>query len=219
MTSVSEAHPDTDPGEGTSSLLLQAVRGEGERISVGDIADALDARAFGLATLIFSLPSIVPMPPGVPTVVGVALLIVSIQMVLGRHELWLPRFMARHSFPRASMVGAMEWFAPRLRAVERIARPRLLFLTGKAGTVLVGIVVLVMAVVLILPLPPGGNFPPALACAVLGMGLAERDGVIVLIGLVASIVATVAVTAVTWLFIQNLPEFIAWLMKSLGFGG
>ena len=217
MPAASNGHSAPEAGAGTSKLLLQAVRGDSERISVGDILDALDARAFGLAILIFSLPSIVPMPPGVPTVIGVALLIVSVQMVIGRHELWLPRFLTKRSFPRKSLVSALEKLAPRLEAVERVARPRLFFLTGKIGTVLIGLVVLFMAIVLILPLPPGGNFPPALACAVLGMGLVERDGVIILIGLIASVVATIAVTAVTVIFIQQLPDFLAWLGKTLGF--
>jgi len=217
MPAASNGHSALGAGAGTSKLLLEAVRGESERITVGDILDALDARAFGLATLIFSLPSIVPMPPGVPTVIGVALLIVSFQMVIGRHELWLPRFLTKRSFSRKALVSALEKLAPRLEAVEKVARPRLFFLTGKIGTVLIGLLVMFMAIVLILPLPPGGNFPPALACAVLGMGLVERDGVIILIGLIASVVATVAVTAVTVIFIQQLPEFIAWLGKSLGF--
>lgn len=217
MPPASKRQPAPEMGAGTSKLLLQAVRGESERITVGDILDALDARAFGLATLIFSLPSIVPMPPGVPTVVGVALLIVSFQMVIGRHELWLPRFLTKRSFSRPALVSALEKLAPRLEAIEKIAKPRLEILTAKVGTVLIGLVVMFMAIVLILPLPPGGNFPPALACAVLGMGLAERDGVIVLIGLVASAVATVAVSLVTVLFIKSLPEFIDWVSKSLGF--
>jgi hypothetical protein len=203
-------------GAGTSALLLHAVRGEGERVTVGQILDALDARAFGLATLIFSLPSVVPMPPGVPTVVGIALLIVSLQMVIGRHELWLPGFLTKRSFSRVALVRAFEKLAPRLEAVEKIAKPRLLFLTGKIGTVLIGLVVLFMALVLILPLPPGGNFPPALACAILGMGLAERDGIIVLFGLVVSVAATFAVSVVTVLFIQSFPDFLNWLGNSLG---
>lgn len=204
-------------GDRTSSLLLQAVRGDGERVTVGQILDALDARAFGLAILIFSIPSIIPMPPGVPTVVGVALLIVSIQMVFGRQELWLPRFLTKRSFSRPALVTAMEKFAPRIEAIEKIASPRLMLLTGRIGTVLIGLVVLFMAVVLILPLPPGGNFPPALACFVLGMGLAERDGIIVLVGVIASVVATAAVWVVTSLFIRSLPGFIDWLGGSLGF--
>ena len=60
-----EAHdPQALPGgaTGVSHILLSAVRGESERITLGDIIGALDARAFGLATLMFALPSVVPMP-------------------------------------------------------------------------------------------------------------------------------------------------------------
>ncbi|HEX5005712.1 MAG TPA: exopolysaccharide biosynthesis protein, partial [Hyphomonadaceae bacterium] len=157
MSAGTDVRSGEGTGAGTSALLLQAVRGDGERVTVGQILDALDARAFGLATLVFSLPSIVPMPPGVPTVVGIALLIVSLQMVIGRHELWLPGFLSKRSFARMALVRAFEKLAPRLESVEKIAKPRLLFMTGKVGTVLIGLVVLFMALVLILPLPPGGN--------------------------------------------------------------
>jgi hypothetical protein len=209
-------HPPA-PEARTSHLILEAVRGDGERISVGEILDALDARAFGLALLIFSLPSIVPMPPGVPTIVGIALLIVSLQMVFGRQELWLPGFLTRRSFSRQALINGLQRLQPRLQAVERFARPRLFPMTGRAGTVIIGLVVLVMAIVLILPLPPGGNFPPALACAILGMGLAERDGVIVLAGMVASVAATIVVSIVTVGFIRYLPDFLAWFRGLLGF--
>jgi hypothetical protein len=217
MSASSDVRPAEGTRAGTSALLLQAVRGDGDRVTVGQILDALDARAFGLVTLVFSLPSIVPMPPGVPTVVGIALLIVAVQMVIGRHELWLPGFLSKRSFTRKDLVGAFEKLAPRLEAVEKLTKPRLLFMTGKIGTVLIGLVVLFMALVLILPLPPGGNFPPALACAILGMGLAERDGAIVLFGLLVSVAATFAVSVVTVLFIQSLPEFLDWLGNSVGF--
>jgi hypothetical protein len=194
------------------------VRGESESVSVAEIIDALDARSFGLAVLLFSLPSVVPMPPGIPTVVGIILLIVSVQMVFGREDLWLPGILSKRTFPRKALVGAFEGLAPRLAWLERLMKPRLLFMTGKLGTILIGVVVLIMAVVLILPLPPGGNFPPALACAVLGMGLVQRDGVVVLLGLVGSIVAMVVVSYVTLVFIQSLPGLLDWLGKTLGLG-
>lgn len=202
---------DGDMGAPTSAVLLAAVSGEGDAVSIGDIAGALDARAFGMSTLIFSIPSLLPMPPGLPTLVGVALLVVSTQMVAGRHELWLPVFLTRRRFSRALLVSGFQRVTPHLEMAERLARPRLLFMTGKSATVGVGLVVLVMAVVLILPLPPGGNFPPALACAVLGLGLAQRDGVIVIIGLVTSIVATVAVSVVTLVFIKSIPALFGLL--------
>lgn len=196
---------------------MKAVSGESEKVSVAQILDALDSRSFGLAVLLFALPSVVPMPPGVPTVVGIILLIVAIQMVIGREDLWLPGILSKRSFDRQSLVKAFEGLAPRLAVIERVMKPRLLFMTGRVGSVFIGVIVLIMAIVLILPLPPGGNFPPAAACAVLGLGLAQRDGVMVLLGLVVSVVAMIAVSFVTIAFIQALPGMIDWLGHTLGF--
>lgn len=211
------APPAPHKGARTSDLLLHAVRGEGARVSVGDILSGLDSRAFGLATLIFSVFSIVPMPPGIPTVVGIALFIVSFQMVIGRKELWLPGFLTKRSFEREKIVAQVEKLAPRLQWVEKVAQPRLTILTGRVGTVVIGFVILVMAVILILPLPPGGNFPPALACAIMGMGLAERDGAIVLLGLAMSVTATIAVTLVTVGFVKVLPHLMQWIHSTFPF--
>jgi len=209
--------PDAHPGLRTSDLLIAAVRGESERVTIAEILDALDNRAFGLATLLFAIPSIIPMPPGVPTVVGIALLIVSLQMVMGRQELWLPKILSKQGFSRKSLVSGFEKIKPQLEFIEKFAKPRMLALTGKIATVLIGVVILVMAIVLILPLPPGGNFPPALACAVLGMALVERDGIIVLIGLVVTAAASVAAYFLVILLIGALPSITNWFSSMFGF--
>lgn len=208
-----DAHPD----KRTSDLLISAVRGESERVTIAEILDALDNRAFGLATLLFAIPSVIPMPPGVPTVVGIALLIVSLQMVIGRQELWLPKILSKQGFSRKSLVTGFEKIKPQLEFIEKFAKPRLLILTGKAATVVIGAIILLMAVILILPLPPGGNLPPALACAVLGMGLVERDGIIVLIGLVVTIAATIAAYWLLGLLIGAVPGITGWLGSIFGF--
>lgn len=186
-------------------------------MTIGEILDALDNRAFGLATLLFAIPSVIPMPPGVPTVVGIALLIVSIQMVLGREDLWLPSLLSKRSFSRKALVDGFLKIKPQLGLIERFARPRLLFLTGRLATVLIGIVILIMAIVLILPLPPGGNFPPALACAVLGMGLVERDGLIILLGLVVTVAASIAAAFLVGVLIQYAPGAWVWVTSLFGY--
>jgi len=71
--------------------------------------------------------------------------------------------------------------------------------------------------VLILPLPPGGNFPPALACAILGMALVERDGIIVLIGLLATAAATVAAFFLVVLLVEALPGITNWFASTFVF--
>jgi hypothetical protein len=48
------------------------------------------------------------------------------------------------------------------------------------------------------------------------MGLAQRDGAIVAVGLVVSVVALVAVSFVTLVFIQQLPAMLDWLAGLVG---
>ena len=68
--------------------------GSGERISLGELTTSLGDRGFGLLVLIFALPNIIPMIPGVSTVSGVVIALVGLQMMIGRHAPWMPGFVA-----------------------------------------------------------------------------------------------------------------------------
>ncbi|KAF0132571.1 MAG: exopolysaccharide synthesis ExoD, partial [Xanthobacteraceae bacterium] len=108
-------------------LTLKTV-GEGDRISLGQLTGLLGDRAFGLLVLIFALPNIIPMIPGVSTVSGVVIAIVGVQMLVGRHEPWLPAAIADRTLPReqlSAMIGrTIGWIA----RLERVARPRWTFM-------------------------------------------------------------------------------------------
>jgi hypothetical protein len=134
-------------------------------------------------------PVCLPMPPGVPTVAGVALLIVALQMAFGNRRLWLPKWLRDKSLGRDKVRAAIKVMTPKLAAFEKAAKPRLLPLTGQIGQRLFGVVMLILAVMLILPIPFFGNMPLGFAAAILALGLIERDGYFVLGGLFATVVA------------------------------
>jgi hypothetical protein len=129
------------------------------------------------------------MPPGVPTVAGVGLCMVAVQMVLGNRRLWLPKWLREKSVGRAKLKGAIAKMAPRLDMFERAAKPRLLPLTGSVGQRAFGAILLILAIMLILPIPIFGNMPLGFAAAILALGLIERDGWFVLAGLAATVIA------------------------------
>ncbi len=60
-------------------------------------------------------------------------------------------------------------------------RPRLQFLTGRAGGAVVGVACTLLAVVLVLPIP-FANLVPALALGAFSIGLTRKDGLFVLAG-------------------------------------
>ncbi len=193
--------------ERTSEVLATLAYGEGERVTFGEILLGLRHRAVGFATLIFSLPCCLPMPPGIPTVCGIALVIIALNLVAMRRRLWLPAVVARKTVARADLNRMIERVTPLMRRLERYCRPRWPIVTESVGKVLVGLVILVLGFVMILPIPFVGNMPPAIAASVIALGMTERDGLIVLIGLAVSVAAVVVASAATWAAIVGLIDF------------
>lgn len=161
-------------------------RHDDETVTAQEILDALGPRAFGLGIMIIMAPVCLPMPPGVPTVAGAILALFAVQMILGFKIPLLPGWVKRLELNRQKLLNAIDMLERRLTFVERIAHPRLKFLTGRTGARFIGLVFLALAFILILPIPFLGNLPPAIAASVLALALAQRDGLLALAGFAAS---------------------------------
>jgi hypothetical protein len=175
------SHPN---GRKLSEVLLTLSQGEGERITFDDLVHALQDRASSALMLVFAAPNILPWPvPGVSVLLGIPLIFLAMQFVRGVYKPWLPPWLGRRSMARADFREMVERFHPWLVRLERALKPRLLVLTSPANERLLGLVCLVLAIVLFLPLPLG-NILPGLALTCLTMGMLERDGLAVIAGLV-----------------------------------
>lgn len=65
----------------------------------------------------------------------------------------------------------------------------------------VGLVCLMLAVVLVLPIPMG-NMLPALAISLMALGLLERDGVWIGAGLIMALVSMIVVSGVVFVLVK-----------------
>jgi hypothetical protein len=194
--------------ERTSETLRELVDGDSERIAFRDIVAQLRHRAFGFTLLIFALPCCLPMPPGIPTICGIAVTIIALSMIAARQRPWLPRMIADKSVARADLQRMVVRAVPYLERLERICRPRLAIVTEPVGKVLIGIVLLILGGIMILPIPFLGNMPPGFAASVIAIGLTERDGLIVLIGMVVSTAAIAVASVATWAAIVGIVNFV-----------
>jgi hypothetical protein len=174
-------------------LLAIAYEDSSERISVGTLFTELGDRTFGMALVFLGLLNAVPMPPGFSAITGSVIMLVALQLIIGRHRLWLPGFFTRRSMLRADFRTGVERLAPVMRRVETLFRPRFAFLTEGVAERLIGVFVFGLAFVIFLPIPVVGNIPPAIAIIILAHSLIERDGLAMLAGLAAGTLAVVLI--------------------------
>lgn len=171
-----------------------------ERIAIGDLLDVMQERAFGPLLLIFSLPNVLPTPPGTSAVLGAPLIFLTLQLALGR-EPWLPRIIADRSIARADFAKFIGRATPWLARAERLLRPRLGMLAHPPAEYVVGAMTFVLAFVLVLPIPLG-NMLPALAICILALGILERDGIWVIAGMIVGVASLGVVSGVIWAFVK-----------------
>jgi len=191
-----------------SAVLRQLAAEPGrERVSVQDLFAALGDRALAALLFIFAVPNIIPSPPGLSTVLGVPLLFLSTQLLLGR-KAWLPVLVARRSMARADFEGLLSRVLPWLERAEKLLKPRFSGLALPPMEYLVGLVCLMLAVILVLPIPLG-NIPPAFAIALMALGILERDGVWVLAGLSVTFLSLTVVSGVLLAIVKTVIAFMA----------
>jgi hypothetical protein len=167
------------------SDMLDAIANDPARETIAaiDVRDAMGDRAFGALMFFFAAPNALPVNmPGVSTVLGLPLVFLALQLMLGFAVPWLPRFLLHRTFPRPAFARVMNHALPWIRRAERLLRPRLTTLADGAFERVIGLACVVLAAVLILPIP-FANSGPGIAICVLALALLERDGAATLLGL------------------------------------
>ncbi|MET3836851.1 hypothetical protein ABIB58_002201 [Brevundimonas sp. UYEF29] len=163
----------------TRLLRRLADDGSDAGLTLHEIRDRLDERAYGLLILLLSIPCLVPGLYGVPQVVGLIVILLAGQMLVGREEPWLPRWFLNLRC-KGSWLKAMADFAEtKLGWIDRLSRPRLRRFADGPGEKLAAVFMILATVTIVMPLT---NTIPSIALALLSVGLIQRDGLFVLAG-------------------------------------
>ena len=194
-----------DAGPPISRIVAEvALRCPGEEITLGEMAEAFGDRAFGLLILLLCLPSLLPL---MASVFGLPMLILGVQMGLGRRVPKLPAFIARRAIRRSDLLRLSGASSKWLRQVEQYVKPRPGFFLSPVGDRLFGWLTAYVALMLILP-GPGTNGPPAFGNIIMALGLVEHDSRTVGIGMAVTVAgcafATFILAAIGWIGVKAL---------------
>ncbi len=154
--------------------------------TLGDVIDRLDERAFGMLLLILGLPCSVPFVYVLPQILSAPMLALVVQMALGRKTPWLPDSFRRRPFPVAAFREVLDRSEKYVRWFERFAHPRLRPVTGHGGARAIGAILLIPTISILVPLP-ATNAVPGMGVSIVALGLIERDGVLVILGLLVGV--------------------------------
>lgn len=190
-------------------LLDTAAQFQTERIKVRDITETLGHRSFGFILLMFAIPNSLPIVgiPGVSAVTGLPMLLVAVQMMLNHKRVYLPRWIADSSVATSDFRRIIEKVAPWLKRFEKLLRPRIDILTRGNADRWLGAVCALLAFFLILPIP-FGNLIPGVGILFIALGLIERDGICVLIGLGLGIASVAYLGGLVWVILNTLIAVI-----------
>ena len=202
MTAVQFRNPEVRLSE---ALEATRVAVTGHRVTLRELLGLVGEQGLLVFCAVLAMPFLLPVTlPFMSTALGAPMLLIGVAVVLNRVP-WLPDRLLDHALPSASVQHVLERAAHAAERFEHLVCPRLLVLTGTAFANSVNGVVLVLAVLVLmapLPLVPFANTLPAIAVILLCLGMAERDGVLLLAGYAVALLSSLYIGALLALVVR-----------------
>ena len=201
MTAVQFRNPEVRLSE---ALVSTRIAVTGHRVTLRELLGLVGEQGLLVFCAVLAMPFLLPVSlPFMSTALGAPMLLIGAAVVMNRVP-WLPDALLDHALPSETVQHVLDRAGHTASRFEHLVRPRLLALTSTPFANSVNGVVLVIAVLLLMaPLPfvPFANTLPGVGIILLCLGMAERDGVVILAGH--------AVTLVSAVFIGTLLYFAA----------
>ena len=184
----------------------------GGKTKISELMEDFHENGILLAMIFFSLPVAIPLPypPGFTTVMGIPLMILSIQMLLGNKKVSLPQKINDYELKNSTLRAISDKVVPRLISVEKYVKPRFSFAKSVYCEQFIGFISLLAAFSIALPIPLTNSIP-ALGIAVMALGLLNRDGLVIIVGFFITVIGLlIAIGAVmaSWIGIKYIFHFI-----------
>jgi len=170
--------------EAFSDELESWLKGDSPK-TLGALGEVFAGKSFAVTILLLMFVPAIPAPTGgITHVFEVITIVLALQMVIGRREIWLPNRWQQRELGSLTTGKALPFVVRRVRTFERISRPRWSHLieSRMMGRFL-GLVFMTFATAALLAPPFSGlDTLPALGAVVLALGIILEDAVIVGIG-------------------------------------
>jgi hypothetical protein len=186
--------PDASPAAPRlSSQLERWLTGEGDK-TLGSLTEAFGDKSFAvLLVLLLGVPAL-PLPTaGVTHVFEIIAALIALEMIAGRHEVWLPRRWRALHVAGERQQRFIAALMKLIRRLEQFSRPRLRFLFHRrAAEIVFGLLVIAGSAAAFLAPPFSGlDTLPALGVVLLSLGILLEDILVVVVALLIELTGIV----------------------------
>ncbi len=181
-------------GEVLDRLKQLGERAGDGKVKLGQTLEALGQRAYGPFFILFPLIDISPVGgiPGLPTAMAVVMVLLAVQLILGRDHLWLPGFLAKRGLKGSKLVKVADKTRGIAERMDRWFHGRLPALTKGLMVKVAGVAVILLCLTVPpLELLPFASTAPMAAIMAFGIALLVRDGALMIVALLLSVGAVV----------------------------
>ncbi|UTF59214.1 exopolysaccharide biosynthesis protein [Gilvimarinus sp. DA14] len=166
----------------------------GEKIHVGKVMEAFSSRGFGPLLLLPSLITFLPTGgiPGVPAVCGVLIILIAVQLLLGRSRPWIPSRLEKLGVDRERFVKLLDKSKRFTQKIDKVIRPRYQFLSEPLAIRCEAVLIIALAASLIPlgPIPFAAAIPSGIL-VLISLGIVSRDGLLIMVGMALSAIAAI----------------------------
>jgi len=178
--------------ESLSELFASALdTDEDGQVTLAEVLDRVAERGFGLLLFVLGLPNLIPfLPPGSSGVFGALIILIGLQILLGLPRPWLPKRLQNYRLTPKVIHALQSRGVAFMKRLERISKPRWAKVENPVSMRIMALLVILLGLVLFSPLPLM-NTLPAILIMLMGIGILNRDGLLLMAGMLFSAVLLV----------------------------
>ncbi|MGL4412808.1 exopolysaccharide biosynthesis protein [Roseinatronobacter monicus] len=159
--------------------------GDAEHVTINQILEGFGDRSLAPILLVPAMITATPISgiPGVPTITGLIVGLIVVQMLMGRNTLWVPQAIGKRGISKDKMTKSVRVLRKPVGWLDRMMKPRMAWLAKRPWNYAALLTCLAIAVT-----TPLMEFLPfvisiaAVAIGVFAAGILMRDGLVMLIG-------------------------------------
>jgi hypothetical protein len=174
------------PDEKVSHAIDRWLASDGEK-TLGSLVELFEEKSFALLfVLLLGVPAL-PLPTGGAThVFEIIAILLGVQLIAGRHEIWLPERWRRIQLAGPTRQRFITGLLKMIRRLERFSRPRGRYLfEHRLSSVVFGVLVIIGSLGAFLAPPfTGLDTLPALGVVLLSLGVLLEDILLVAVAIV-----------------------------------